>query len=131
MTETARADGRPSLLVRLLFSGVLVYMAVDGFRHNDVRVDIAESKGVPVPEFIVPVTTGMLLVSNLCLLVWRFPRAAAGAVILFFLGTTPTIHNFWALEGEERKANKINFCKNLVILGGAIHLLNEAAKDDE
>lgn len=129
MSDTSN-DGRPSPLVRLLFCGVLIYMSVDGFRHNDVRVGIAESKGVPVPEFMVPLTTGMLLVANLCLLFWRFPRAAAGAVIVFFLGTTPVIHNFWELEGEERNANKINFCKNLVILGGAIHLLNEAAKDD-
>lgn len=126
----ASSSNAPPRSARLLYSGVLLYMAVDGFQHNEARVDLARSKGVPVPETLVPMTTGMLLVANLCLLVWRFPRAAAGAVILFFVGTTPMIHNFWELEGEERHSNKINFCKNLALMGGAIVLLDNAANDD-
>lgn len=123
-------DGRPPLLGLLLYCGVLAYMSVDGFLHNEARVELAREKGTPMPEVLVPFTTGMLLVANLCLLLWRFPRAAAGAVILFFVGTTPVIHNFWELEGEERHGNKINFCKNLALIGGAIVLLDQASNDD-
>ena len=130
MTESSSSDAAPPLSARLLYSGVLAYMSIDGFRHNEVRVDLARSKGVPVPEVAVPFTTGMLLVANLCLLFWRVPRAAAGAVILFFVGTTPVIHNFWDLEGEERHGNKINFCKNLALIGGAILLLSRAVDDE-
>ncbi|MFC7203238.1 DoxX family membrane protein [Haloferax namakaokahaiae] len=130
MTDSSSSKTAPPVLARLLYSGVLVYMSVDGFRHNETRVEIAREKGVPIPEVLVPFTTGMLLVANLLLLVWRFPKFAAGAVIVFFVGTTPAIHNFWELEGEERHGNKINFCKNLALIGGAIALLDEAAKDD-
>ncbi len=127
---TAADDSAPPFLSRLLFSGVLFYMSVDGFRHNDYRVELAREKDVPLPEFMVPFTTGMLLVANVCLLAWRFPVAALGAVIVFFLGTTPAIHNFWEMEGEERQANKINFCKNLIIIGGAVALLDRARKGE-
>jgi putative oxidoreductase len=121
----------PSRVGRLLYGGVLAYMAVDGFLSNEKRVEVAREKGVPVPELLVPFTTGMLLVASIGLVCWRYPRASAGAVIVFFLGTTPKIHDFWTMKGEERQANKINFCKNLALLGGAVFLLEEASRRSE
>ena len=127
----------PSLLGRSLYGGVLAYMALDGFRNNDKRVAVAEEKGVPMPDVLVPFVTGMLFVANLGIVLWRFPRAAAGALIVFFLGTTPAIHDFWTMEGKERQGNKINFLKNLALLGGAVVFLGAAsdggsrAGDDE
>lgn len=131
MTDTTASNSDPpSALGRLLYSGILAIMAIDGFRNNDKRVDIARESGVPMPEVMVPFVTGVLLVANLGILLWKCPRAAAGALVVFFLGTTPVIHNFWTMEGEERQANKINFQKNVALLGGALLLLNEAAADD-
>ena len=124
------SDGPPSKLGRALYSGVLAYMAIDGFRNNEKRVDVARESGVPVPELLVPFVTGMLFVANLGILLWKYPRASAGALVVFFLGTTPGIHDFWTMEGEERQANKINFLKNGALLGGAILLLDEAASEE-
>ena len=120
----------PSTLGRVLYSGVLAYMAVDGFKNNEKRVDVARSSGVPIPEVLVPFVTGMLFVANLGILLWKYPRASAGALVVFFLGTTPKIHNFWTMEGEQRHHNKINFLKNGALLGCAIMLLHEASRDD-
>ncbi|WP_435065223.1 DoxX family protein [Halobaculum sp. EA56] len=129
-SATAPADA-PSRLGRTLYAGILAYMAVDGFRNNDKRVAVAEEKGVPMPEVLVPFVTGMLFVANLGVLLWKFPRASAGALVVFFLGTTPAIHDFWTMEGEERHHNEINFLKNVALLGGAILLLEEASKREE
>ncbi|MFC6826946.1 DoxX family protein [Halopelagius fulvigenes] len=118
----------PSALGRLLYSGILAYMAIDGFKNNEKRVKAAEASGVPAPELLVPFVTGMLFVANLGILLWKYPRASAGALVVFFLGTTPVIHNFWTMEGEERQGNKINFLKNCALLGCSIMLLDEAAK---
>lgn len=121
----------PSRVGRLLYGGILAYMAVDGFANNEKRVEIARKKGVPVPELLVPFTTGMLLVANLGIVFWKYPRASAGAIIVFFSGTTPKIHDFWTMEGAARQANKINFCKNVALLGSAIMLLSKSAKEAE
>lgn len=121
----------PSRVGRLLYGGILAYMAVDGFIHNEKRVEIAREKEVPVPEFLVPFTTGMLLIANLGIVFWKYPRASAGAIIVFFLGTTPKIHDFWTMEGKERQANKINFCKNIALLGSAIILLSKSVEEGE
>ena len=126
-----RGRDAPSLLGRSLYGGVLAYMAVDGFKNNDKRVAVAEEKGVPMPDVLVPFVTGMLLVANLGIVLWRLPRAAAGALVVFFLGTTPAIHDFWTMEGKERQGNKINFLKNLALLGGAIVFLDAAGESDE
>ncbi|WP_418280594.1 DoxX family protein [Halorubrum sp. DTA98] len=123
------AGDPPSALGRLLYGGILAYMAVDGFQNNDKRVAVAEEKGVPMPDVLVPFVTGMLFVANLGVLFWKFPRASAGALVVFFLGTTPAIHDFWTMEGKERHANKINFLKNVALLGGAILLLDEASNE--
>ncbi|MFC5277409.1 DoxX family protein [Halorubrum rubrum] len=121
----------PSLLGRSLYGGVLAYMAIDGFKNNDKRVAVAEEKGVPMPAVTVPFVTGMLFVANLGIVLWRLPRAAAGALVVFFLGTTPAIHDFWNMEGKERQSNEINFLKNLALLGAAFVFLDAASEGDE
>ncbi|MGM0604621.1 MAG: DoxX family protein [Halobacteriota archaeon] len=119
----------PSRLGRFLYAGTLLYMAVDGFRDNEKRVEIARERNVPLPAVAVPFATGMLFVANLGILAWKYPRASAGALVLFFLGTTPLIHSFWEMEGAERNTNKIQFCKNVALTGCAIVLFHEAAQD--
>lgn len=126
MTDDPAAGGAPSRLGRTLYSGVLLYMAVDGFRNNETRVDIARDQGVPVPEVLVPAATALLLVANLGVLFWRYPRASAAAIVVFFLTTTPSIHSFWEMDGHERHENRINFLKNVALTGGALLLLERA-----
>jgi uncharacterized membrane protein YphA (DoxX/SURF4 family) len=121
----------PSALGRTLYSGVLAYMAYDGFKHNEKRVEAAAESGVPFPEYVVPFVTGMLFVANLGILLWKYPRASAGALVVFFVGTTPVIHNYWTMEGAERQGNRINFLKNLALLGCSVMLLAEAASDGD
>ena len=124
------SDDPPSTVGRLLYGGILVYMALDGFKNNEKRVEVAAESGVPVPGILVPFVTGMLFVASLGVILWKYPRASAGALIVFFLGTTPFIHNFWTMEGKERQENKINFLKNCALLGCSVMLLDAAARED-
>ena len=61
--------------------------------------------------------------------VWSVLATADGALVVFFLGTTPAIHDFWTMEGKERQQNEINFLKSVALLGGAIILLSEATDE--
>jgi uncharacterized membrane protein YphA (DoxX/SURF4 family) len=124
------SNDAPSRLGRLLYGGILAYMALDGFRHNEKRVEVAAESGVPVPEVLVPFVTGMLFVANRGIVLWKYPRASAGALVVFFVATTPVIHDFWTMEGQERQGNKINFLKNCALLGCSILLLEAAAEED-
>lgn len=129
MSETDTDDQAPSRLGRFLFGGTLIYMSVDGFKNNDKRVEIAEERGVPAPELLVPAATGLLLVSSLLFMVWAWPILAVAGILLFFVSTTPSIHSFWRFGGKERANQKIHFSKNIALIGAGVVFLKEALRN--
>ncbi|MFC6724452.1 DoxX family protein [Halobium palmae] len=139
-TESADADGDgklpgfggsardpPSLLGRLLFGGVLIYMAIENFRDLEGQIGYAESKGLKKADQLVPLTSGMLLAGGLGVTLWRLPRIATGAVVAFLAGVTPVMHDFWAIDDEQQATiEQYQFFKNVAMLGAAFTFLKRA-----
>lgn len=129
-SESNRPSGRnpPSLLGRLLFGGMLAAAAINSFRGIEGQIAYAESKDVKYAEYVVPFTSGMLAFGSVGIALWRFPRLATGAVVTFFAGVTPTMHDFWNAP-EEQKQNELNhFIKNGAMLGAALAFLRRACR---
>ena len=117
-------------LARVLFGGLLAFMAIDNFRDLDQMIGYAESKGAPNPELTVPFISGSLLFGGLGIATWKFPRLAAGAAASFLASVTPTMHDFWSVDDEEQKEQEqIQFLKNAALLGGALAFLRVAQDD--
>ena len=114
---------RLSTLGRVLFGGVLAFTAIDNLRDIAGMVGYAESKDVPEADKLVPFSSAMLLVGSICVVLGRFPRLAGGAIAAFLVGVTPTMHDFWNLEDEQREQQVIHFLKNTALLGGALFFL--------
>lgn len=109
---------------RLLFGGVLAFMAVDNLQNLDERIQYAEAKNAPFPKMSVPAASGGLLLGGLGVALWRIPSAAAVALVWFFVSTTPVMHDFWNIEDPEQKQQEIfHFLKNTAILGAALAFL--------
>ncbi|WP_254545331.1 DoxX family protein [Halomarina pelagica] len=124
-----KAEGErdpPSLLGRLLFGGVLAYTAIDGFRNLDGQIAYAEANGVPVPERLVPLATGLLAFGSVGVALWRVPRLATAAVVTFLAAITPTMHDFWNAPDEQRGNERNHFVKNVAMLGAAVAFLRRA-----
>lgn len=112
---------------RLLYGGVLTMMAIDGLRNAKERAQYAEAKNVPVPKLATDVSHSLLLFGGLGIALWRAPSIAAGAVVTFFAGTTPAMHDFWAVDDpEQTQQQQIHFLKNAALLGTALVLLGVA-----
>lgn len=111
------------LLGRVVFGGLLAFMGVNHFASADEMAGYAESNGVPAAGVLVPLTGAMLLLGGLGVVLGVFPVLAAGALAAFLLVTTPTMHDFWALEGEAQRTEMVNFLKNAALLGAALVLL--------
>lgn len=116
---------------RLLYGGVLTMMAIEGLRNAKERAQYAEAKNVPIPKLATDVSHSLLLFGGVGITLWRAPSVAAGAVVSFFAGTTPAMHDFWSVDDpEQRQQQQIHFLKNAALLGTALLLLGVAERGE-
>lgn len=130
-TDSKAITQRPFFrLGRVVYGGILALTAVDGLRNTEERAQYAAAKNVPMPKYANIVSHVLLLVGAVGVSLWRAPRLATSAVVTFFLGVTPTMHNFWTIEDPERKQQEtFHFLKNMALLGTALLLLGIARRD--
>lgn len=120
----------PTKTGRLLYGGILFYTAIQNVQNLEARIQYAEAKGVPVPETLVPLASGLLLAGSVGITLWRYPKLSAAAVASFLLGVTPAMHDFWNEEADaERTTEKNQFLKNVSMFGAALLLLSYADTD--
>ena len=108
------------LVGRVLFGGVLAFMGLTHFMQVDAMAGYADAKGIPAARLSV-LGSGLLLVaSGIGIVVGAFPLLAALGLVVFFLVATPTMHDFWRVEGEQRQQELTHALKNAALLGGAL-----------
>ncbi|WP_310905678.1 hypothetical protein [Natrinema sp. 1APR25-10V2] len=72
-----------------------------------------------------------MLVGSVGIILWRGWDLATSAVVTFFLGVTPPMHNFWAVDDPEQKQREMfHLLKNTALLGTALLLLGIAERED-
>jgi len=123
------AENTPSTLGRVLFAGGLALLAVRNLTNLDGRIGYADAKGVPAADKLVPASSGLLLGGSLGIGLWKLPKLAAGSVAAFFIGVTPVMHNFWAVDSESRGEELTSFLQNLTLLGAAIAFFKQASQN--
>ena len=84
----------------------------------------AKTKAVPFPKLAVAGTGVLLLLGGASVLLGVCPTAGIILLIVFVLGTTYRMHNFWAVSDPQMKqADMINFLKNMALVGALLMLL--------
>ena len=112
------------LIGRIIVGGYYLYNSINQFTHLPKMAQRAGSKGVPLPKLAILATGMLLLIGGASILLgWR-PEIGVGAIVLFLLPVTPTMHNFWVeTDPKQRMGQQINFLKNLALLGSALMFL--------
>lgn len=116
----------PSKFGRLLFASGLAALAIRNLTNLDGRIAYADAKGVPIADKLVPVSSGLLLGGSLGIGFWKLPKLSAGSIVAFFIGVTPLMHDFWAVDEESRGEELTSFLQNLTLLGAAIAFFKRA-----
>ncbi|MFP8954783.1 DoxX family protein [Natrialbaceae archaeon A-arb3/5] len=130
MSTTDSTDGRtPSRLGRLLFASGLAVLALRNLTNLDGRIAYADAKGVPFAEKLVPASSGLLLGGSLGIGLWKLPKLSAGSVAAFFIGVTPLMHDFWAVDDDARDEELTSFLQNVTLLGAAIAFFRRASRN--
>ena len=112
------------LLGRVLFGGFFIVAGINHFQHLGMMAGFAGSKGVPAPKLLVIVSGLMILFGGISILIGLRPFFGVTLVTLFLIPVTFWMHNFWNdKDPMTRINNKVNFQKNLALLGAAWMLL--------
>jgi putative oxidoreductase len=113
-------DGALLLVARVAFGGVLAFTGLNHFLDGESMAGYAEAKGLPAPRLAVAFSGGMLVFGGLAIALGVLPLLGAGAIVLFLLVATPTMHDFWAAPEEQRQSEMTAFLKNVGLLAGAL-----------
>jgi putative oxidoreductase len=107
------------LLGRLFFALIFV---LAGAKHFAIQtIAYAASQGVPLASIAVPFSGLLALAGGLSILLGYRAKIGAWLLILFLVGVTPMLHNFWAVtDPMMRQMQLAMFMKNVSMLGGAL-----------
>src|SRR5271166_4234872 len=119
VVAVSAVSGLTALIGRFLF--VLIFV-LSGPRHfMSQTIAYASSQGVPLASIAVPLSGVLALAGGLSILLGYRARIGAWLVVLFLVGVTPAMHNFWAVKDPMMaQIQMIMFLKNLSMLGGAL-----------
>jgi len=112
------------LIGRIIVGLYYINSGIRHFTHLNMMAGYAGSKGVPLPKLAVPGSGALLVIGGLSLLLGYQPVIGIAAVVLFLIGVSPMMHNFWAVQDPMQKmAEMVNFTKNMALLGSALMFL--------
>lgn len=111
------------LIGRVIVGAYFLYSASHHFLDHAALTAYAGMKGVPLPGLAVAGTGALLAIGGITILLGWQPKIGIGALVLFFLGVTPLMHDFWAVEAAQRAIQLVNFTKNFALMGSALMFL--------
>jgi putative oxidoreductase len=114
------------LAMRQLFSVTFIIASAGHFTPGTIA--LAASHGVPMAEFLVPLSGLIALAGGLSLLFGYQAKAGAWLLVLFLVPVTLTMHNFWALGDPTMFQMQLTmFIRNVMLLGGALMIAYSGA----
>ena len=106
------------LIGRIIAGGFFLMNGVNHFAKLNVMAGYAKSKGTFAPALSVGGTGVILLLGGASLLLGYHPTIGAALLVVFLLGVSFSIHNFWATQEPQAKMMEmVNFMKNMGLLG--------------
>jgi uncharacterized membrane protein YphA (DoxX/SURF4 family) len=113
-------------LGRILLSVIFVSGGAQAFLEPGGRVNKVADAGLPQPKQSVELNGLLMVIGGALLALGWFPKLAAALLIASIVPTTVVGHAFWNEESEaSKKAQQIQFFKNLGLLGGLLLVLAE------
>ena len=112
------------LLGRILIGGIFVQSGFQKLMGLDAFAASLARNGIPaaIAPVLAPIGAGVEFVGGLAVVFGLMTRYAAVLMIVFVIVATLISHRFWALEGAERRAQTVQFAKNVAIIGGFLFL---------
>ncbi len=105
---------------RIIVGGYYLLSAGQHFLKLDMLTQYAKSKKVPLAREAVLFSGLLLLLGGVSVLLGVYPQAGVLLLVLFLTAASFKMHDFWAVPEEQKMAEKMNFMKNMALLGSAL-----------
>lgn len=104
---------------RLFFTLIFILSGVHHFMSQTIAY--AAAKGVPMASIAVPASGLLAVAGGLSILLGFRAKIGAWLIVLFLLGVTPIMHNFWTVTDPMLyQIQFAMFMKNVSMMGGAL-----------
>jgi putative oxidoreductase len=109
------------LIGRLLLGGFFVMSGLHHFTDLATLSQFAAAKGVPAADVAILASGLLILFAGVSLILgWR-PELGITAAVMFLVGVTFPMHNFWSLTDPAARAAEMgNFMKNTALVGATL-----------
>ena len=114
-------------IARALLATIFVISGYGKLTGFSGTAAVIASKGLPLASVFTFLTIAVELGGGILLLVGWKARWTALVMALFLVPATLLFHNYWSFEGATRAMQKINFLKNLAIMGGLLMVSAQGA----
>lgn len=121
-TTTTSSQDTVALIGRVLIAYLFVPSGLSKLIGFAGTVGYIASQGVPMPEVAAAIAVAAELGLGLLVLLGWQARWAALGLALFVAAITPIFHGYWAVPEAQRMMQKIQFDKNLAIVGALLLL---------
>jgi len=112
------------LVGRIIFGGYWLMASFNHFKNLNTMSEYAKAKGTPFPKLAVAGTGVILLAGGLSMLLGVYPVTGIILLIIFLVGVSFQMHNFWKVDDVQMKqVDMINFTKNMALLGALVMFL--------
>lgn len=107
-----------ALLGRIFYSYIFISSSLNHFSEGAIQY--AASKGVPFPEYLVPLSGIIAFLGGLSILLGIKAKCGAWLIVLFLVPVTLMMHQFWGIDQSAAGTQYLFFVKNLSMLGAAL-----------
>lgn len=112
------------LIGRIILGLYYISAGLNHFTKLEMSAGHAASKGVPAPKLAVLGSGALLVIGGVSMLIGFQPLIGIAAIVLFLVGVTPVMHDFWSYADPQARMNDmIHFTKNVGLLGSALMFL--------
>ena len=116
--DLAQAFNILFLIGRIIVGGYFLMAAFNHFTNTGMMAGYAQSKGTPAPKLAVMGTGVLLLLGGASFLLGFHPTIGTILLVIFLLGVTLKIHNFWTISDPMARMNEqVHFGKNIAMIG--------------
>lgn len=127
--EQAAIGGQDALLLaaRLLIGAIFVQSGFGKLMNLGGFADSLAGQGLPMPMLLAAVGSVVECFGGLAVVLGVWTRLASAAVVVFTIMATLIAHRYWTYPPEAQGMQRIQFMKNLAIIGGFLALIAAGA----